>query len=110
MEGSVFDIKKAGLVWLTTRPVWNRDGVKAGYMRFTAVIGASSFYRAKSFTNSCVCVSGAKGEKLTADELGRAVIQSHRRISDCKTVSVLSRFSYRLIGWTPLSYQTLPEL
>jgi hypothetical protein len=51
MEGSVFEVKKAGLVWLTSRPMWANDGVRAGWMEFTALIGASSFYRANSFTD-----------------------------------------------------------
>ncbi|KAJ2913864.1 hypothetical protein MD484_g6551, partial [Candolleomyces efflorescens] len=42
MEAAVFNVKRDGLVWLTTRPVWNRDGEKAGYMRFTAVIKSTN--------------------------------------------------------------------
>ena len=93
MEGSVFNIKRDGLVWLTTRPVWNRDGEKAGYMRFTAVISTSILQLlALKHLLTHMCVFGSKGEKTTPEELGRAVVQSHRRISDCSTVSVLSRF------------------
>jgi hypothetical protein len=52
MEKSVFDVKKTGLLWLTSRPAWSKmDGTSAGWMRFIALIGASSFYRASSFTD-----------------------------------------------------------
>jgi hypothetical protein len=51
MEKSVFNVKKDGLLWLTSRPVWDNEGGQVGYIRCIALIGASRFCRAKSFTD-----------------------------------------------------------